>query len=92
MGGFKGNMNALPGGKKEQRFIDPGTKAGFKRTDDMFLTEPTTIPPPKPIAPPPTVDEDQVASSSARKRKRGRQSTFLTGDLVPTQNKKTTLG
>jgi hypothetical protein len=96
MGGFqKGAVESAPGSKSEKTILfgGPGGLKLQQKTDDVLIAErPEKIPPPKPIAPRPTVDEDQVTASAARKRKRGRQSTFLTGDLVPQQTKKTTLG
>ena len=48
--------------------------------------------PPVPKAPPiPTVDE-QVKDIARKKRPRGRQETFLTGDLIPETTKKRILG
>jgi len=49
--------------------------------------------PPVPKTPPvPTVDEDEVGTQAKKKRPRGRQETFLTGDLVPETDKKKLLG
>ncbi len=48
--------------------------------------------PPVPKTPPiPTVDE-RVEDIARRKRPRGRQETFLTGDLIPETTKKRILG
>jgi len=45
-------------------------------------------PGPVPIIPPiPTVDEE-VGDEAKKSRPRGRRETFLTGDLVPTDDKK----
>ena len=53
----------------------------------------TKIAPPKPVAPPPVETVDQAGDQIKKKKKpTGRASTFLTGDLVPDQTKKTTLG
>lgn len=42
--------------------------------------------PPVPITPPvPTVDTDTVGTQARRERPRGRQETFLTGALIPTE-------
>lgn len=48
-------------------------------------------PTPKPAPPVPTVDET-VGEQAKKKRPRGRQETFLTGDLIPVTGKKTVLG
>ncbi len=53
--------------------------------------KPVQAPPVKPTPPVPTVDE-QVADTARKKRPRGRQETFLTGDLIPETGKKRTLG
>ena len=48
--------------------------------------------PPVPKTPPvPTVDE-QVEDIARKKRPRGREETFLTGDLIPQTTKKRKLG
>lgn len=49
------------------------------------------IPPVKPTPPVPTVGEE-VGEQARKKRPRGRQQTFITGDLVPETTKKTVLG
>lgn len=48
---------------------------------------------PKP-EPPPAIPEvgEEVEDIARRKRPRGRQETFLTGELVPMTGKKTVLG
>lgn len=48
-------------------------------------------PKPKPIPPIPTVDE-KVGDIARKQRPRGREETFLTGDLVPQTTKKKVLG
>ena len=51
--------------------------------------------PPVPIAPPvPTVDTEAVGTQARKARPRGREETFLTGDLIPTESelKKKKLG
>ncbi len=58
-----------------------------------LLSKPKTVKaPPVPATPPiPTVGEE-VGEQARRKRPRGRQETFLTGDLIPQTAKKTVLG
>lgn len=48
-------------------------------------------PPVKPTPPVPTVGEE-VGEQAKKKRPRGRQQTFITGDLVPQSGKKKVLG
>ena len=59
-----------------------------------LLSSPETVkPPPVAATPPvPTVNEDEVGADAKKKRPRGRQETFLTGDLVPETDKKKRLG
>ena len=60
---------------------------------DMFSKPKVTkMPDPKPVAPPPTETAGQAGEQVKEKKPGGRQATFLTGDLVPQQTKKTTLG
>lgn len=58
-----------------------------------LIDKPKTVkPPPVPAPPPiPTVDEE-VGDAARRNRPRGRQETFLTGDLIPETGKKRKLG
>ena len=50
----------------------------------LFGTPKTPTPPtPKPPPPPPRVDTDQVGTEARKRRGRGFEETFLTGDLVP---------
>lgn len=58
-----------------------------------LLDKPKTVKaPPVPATPPtPTVGEE-VGEAARRKRPRGRQETFLTGDLIPETGKKRKLG
>jgi hypothetical protein len=96
MGNFRGVTAAegLPGSRKDkQRIMNRNVfKISEKADKDVFGEAPEDIPPPEPIAPAPEVDDDQARVSRSRQRKRGRQSTVLTGDLAPEQKKKTTLG
>lgn len=48
-------------------------------------------PAPKP-PPVPTVDEDKIGTQAKKKRPRGRQETFLTGALVPSDSISSKLG
>lgn len=50
------------------------------------------IAPPRPVAPPPTETVGQAGEQVRRQPPSGRAATFLTGDLVPEQKKKTVLG
>jgi hypothetical protein len=52
----------------------------------------TKLAPPKPASPPPIETADQAGEQSRQQKSAGRESTFLTGDLVPQTKKKTTLG
>ena len=52
----------------------------------------TKIAPPKPVAPPPLETADQAGEQARKRKPSGRESTFLTGDLVPEQTKKAKLG
>jgi hypothetical protein len=45
-----------------------------------------------PPPPPPTATAEQAGESVKRRKPSGRLATFLTGDLVPEQTKKTKLG
>lgn len=47
---------------------------------------------PKPVAPPATETVGQAGEQVRKQKPSGRQATFLTGDLIPEQKKKTTLG
>jgi len=61
----------------------------------MFSKPKTMKPPPVPdIEPPPTVTDTGIeeAEKKAIKKKSGRAKTFLTGDLVPDDEKKKVLG
>lgn len=60
----------------------------------MFSTPKVKEPPPAPIEPPPAVEDTGVEESERRriKKRRGRETTFLTGDLTPDMGKKTLLG
>ena len=86
----------------------PRTAPGSERTKKIAVTpfiaekiiqkvdpEPETvqIEPPKPLPPLPTADTG-AGDEERRKirRRRGRQSTFLTGNLIPQTTKKPTLG
>ena len=61
-----------------------------------LLSKPKTVktPPVPPTPPIPTVDEDEVTAQARKRRPRGRQETFLTGDLIPVEQdlKKLRLG
>jgi len=52
----------------------------------------TKLPPPKAVAPPPTASAEQAGEEVKKKKPTGRAATFLTGDLVPEQKKKSSLG
>ena len=60
---------------------------------DLFSKpKPTKIAPPKPVAPPPVETAGQAGEQVRKKKPSGREATFITGDLVPEQKKKDTLG
>jgi hypothetical protein len=59
---------------------------------NLFSPPSTKLPTPKPVAPPPTETADQAGEQAKKRKSAGRESTFLTGDLVPQTKKKTTLG
>lgn len=52
----------------------------------------TKIPPPKPVAPSAVETADQAGEQVRKQKPSGRETTFLTGDLVPKPKKKTVLG
>ena len=52
----------------------------------------TKLAPPKPVAPPPIDTAGQAGEQVRKQRPSGRETTFITGDLVPEKKKKTTLG
>jgi hypothetical protein len=53
------------------------------------IVQPKPAPKPPPV---PTVDEDKVGTQAKKKRPRGRQETFLTGALVPSDSRDSKLG
>ncbi len=59
-----------------------------------LLDKPQVVkPPPVPAPPPvPVVDEDEVGTQARKRRSRGRQETFLTGNLIPDTGKRKVLG
>ncbi len=59
-----------------------------------FLDKPKVVKAPlvPPLPPVPTVAGDEVGSQARRRRPRGRQETFLTGNLIPDTNKKKVFG
>lgn len=59
----------------------------------LFGSKPKTVKPPPPTAPPATPQVgEEVGERARRKAPRGRRATFLTGDLVPEDDKKKFLG
>jgi hypothetical protein len=54
---------------------------------DIVQPKPAPKPPPVPVA-----DEDKVGTQAKKKRPRGREETFLTGALVPSDNRGSKLG
>ncbi len=59
----------------------------------LFGGKPKVVKPPIPTPPPPVpVVGEEVGDIARKKRPRGREETFLTGDLVPDTGKKKRLG
>lgn len=51
-----------------------------------LLDKPKVVtPPPVPVTPPVPVVDDEVGDQARRSRPRGREETFLTGELTPSE-------
>lgn len=61
--------------------------------DKIFGKKPSAVKPPAPT-PPPAIPEvgEEVGDIARKRRPRGRQETFITGELVPETDKKRLLG